>query len=127
MMDYKAPSRDNPESHQRGATKLARIPIKVAPQTTRLKKPEWIRTRLTSNPRVQEIKRLMRELNLSSVCEEAGCPNLGECFSHGTATFMIMGISALDVVPFAMLRMANRIHLMSRSQRTWLRPLASWG
>jgi len=100
MMDYKAPSRDNPESHQRGATKLARIPIKVAPQTTRLKKPEWIRTRLTNNPRVQEIKRLMRELNLSSVCEEAGCPNLGECFSHGTATFMIMGDICTRRCPF---------------------------
>lgn len=100
MMDYKAPSRDNPESHQRGATKLARIPIKVAPQTTRLKKPEWIRTRLSSNPRVQEIKRLMRELNLSSVCEEAGCPNLGECFSHGTATFMIMGDICTRRCPF---------------------------
>jgi len=100
MMDYKAPSRDNPESHQRGATKLARIPIKVAPQTTRLKKPSWIRTRLTNNPRVQEIKRLMRELNLSSVCEEAGCPNLGECFSHGTATFMIMGDICTRRCPF---------------------------
>jgi len=100
MMEYKAPSRDNPESHQRGAAKLARIPIKVAPQTTRLKKPEWIRTRLTNNPRVQEIKRLMRELNLSSVCEEAGCPNLGECFSHGTATFMIMGDICTRRCPF---------------------------
>jgi len=100
MMDYKAPSRAKPESHQRGATKLARIPIKVAPQTTRLKKPQWIRTRVTNNPRVQEIKRLMRELNLSSVCEEAGCPNLGECFSHGTATFMIMGDICTRRCPF---------------------------
>ncbi len=99
-MDYQAPSRNNPESHQRGASKLARIPIKVAPQTTRLKKPEWIRTRITHNPRVQEIKQLMRELNLSSVCEEANCPNLGECFSHGTATFMIMGDICTRRCPF---------------------------
>lgn len=99
-MDYKAPSRHDPEGHQRGADKLARIPIKVAPQTTRLKKPEWIRTRVSNNPRVQEIKRLMRELNLSSVCEEASCPNLGECFSHGTATFMIMGDICTRRCPF---------------------------
>lgn len=97
---YIAPSRQDPEGHQRGATKLARIPIKVAPQTTRLKKPAWIRSRVHSNPRVQEIKRLMRELKLSSVCEEAGCPNLGECFSHGTATFMIMGDICTRRCPF---------------------------
>jgi len=99
-MDHTAPSRSDPEGHQRGATKLARIPIKVAPQTERLKKPEWIRTRVSNNPRVQEIKKLMRELRLSSVCEEAGCPNLGECFSHGTATFMIMGDICTRRCPF---------------------------
>ncbi len=99
-MDYKAPSRSDPEGHQRGASKLARIPIKVAPQTTRLKKPEWIRTRISNDPKVQEIKRLMRELKLSSVCEEASCPNLGECFSHGTATFMIMGDICTRRCPF---------------------------
>lgn len=99
-MEHKAPSRFDPEGHQRGASKLARIPIKVAPQTTRLKKPEWIRTRVSNNPRVQKIKLLMRELNLSSVCEEANCPNLGECFSHGTATFMIMGDICTRRCPF---------------------------
>jgi len=99
-MDYKAPSRSDPEGHQRGASKLARIPIKVAPQTTRLKKPEWIRTRISNDPKVQEIKQLMRELKLSSVCEEASCPNLGECFSHGTATFMIMGDICTRRCPF---------------------------
>lgn len=99
-MDYKAPSRSDPEGHQRGASKLARIPIKVAPQTTRLKKPEWIRTRISNDPKVQEIKQLMRELKLSSVCEEASCPNLGECFSNGTATFMIMGDICTRRCPF---------------------------
>jgi len=99
-MDHTAPSRSDPEGHQRGADKLARIPIKVQPQTERLRKPEWIRTRVTNNPRVTEIKRLMRELRLSSVCEEAGCPNLGECFSHGTATFMIMGDICTRRCPF---------------------------
>jgi len=88
-MDFTAPSRFDPDGHQRGADKLARIPIKVATQTTMARKPPWIRARVQSNPRVQEIKQMMRDLKLSSVCEEASCPNLGECFSHGTATFMI--------------------------------------
>jgi lipoic acid synthetase len=99
-MDYKAPSRNDPEGHQRGADKLARIPIKVAAQEITLKKPDWIRTRVSNDPRVTEIKRMMRELNLSSVCEEASCPNLGECFSHGTATFMIMGDICTRRCPF---------------------------
>lgn len=99
-MDYTAPSRKDPDGHQRGESKLSRIPIKVAKQETLLRKPEWIRARVHSNPRVQEIKRLMRELNLSSVCEEASCPNLGECFSHGTATFMIMGDICTRRCPF---------------------------
>jgi lipoic acid synthetase len=99
-MDHTAPSRFDPEGHQRGAAKLARIPIKVAPTTELVRKPEWIRTRISTNPRVQEIKQMMRELNLSSVCEEASCPNLGECFSHGTATFMIMGDICTRRCPF---------------------------
>ena len=99
-MDHTAPSRFDPEGHQRGAAKLARIPVKVAPTTELVRKPEWIRTRVSTNPRVQEIKQMMRELNLSSVCEEASCPNLGECFSHGTATFMIMGDICTRRCPF---------------------------
>jgi len=99
-MDHTAPSRFDPDGHQRGADKLARIPIKVAPQTEVLRKPEWIRARVHNNPRVQEIKQMMRELKLSSVCEEASCPNLGECFSHGTATFMIMGDICTRRCPF---------------------------
>ena len=99
-MDYTAPSRNDPDGHQRGASKLARIPIKVATQTEVLRKPAWIRARVHNNPRVQEIKRMMRELKLSSVCEEASCPNLGECFTHGTATFLIMGDICTRRCPF---------------------------
>lgn len=99
-MDYTAPSRHDPDGHQRGAAKLARIPIKVTPTTEPLRKPDWIRTRVSNNPRVQEIKHMMRELKLSSVCEEASCPNLSECFSHGTATFMIMGDICTRRCPF---------------------------
>lgn len=76
---------------QRGAEKLARIPVKIEPTTMPLRKPEWIRVRLPSTPNVANLKQILRENNLVTVCEEAACPNLPECFSHGTATFMIMG------------------------------------
>jgi lipoic acid synthetase len=99
-MDFTAPSRFDPDGHQRGSDKLSRIPIKVTTDTKPLKKPAWIRARVQNHPRVQEIKKMMRELNLSSVCEEASCPNLGECFSHGTATFMIMGDICTRRCPF---------------------------
>lgn len=99
-MDHTPPSRANPDGHQRGAEKLARIPIKVQKQTERMPKPEWIRTRISNDPKVTEIKRMMRELRLSSVCEEASCPNLSECFSNGTATFMIMGDICTRRCPF---------------------------
>jgi len=99
-MDHTAPSRSDPDGHQRGADKLARIPIKVQKQTERIAKPEWIRTRISNDPKVGEIKRMMRELRLSSVCEEASCPNLNECFSNGTATFMIMGDICTRRCPF---------------------------
>ncbi|MFT5044709.1 MAG: lipoic acid synthetase [Porticoccaceae bacterium] len=99
-MDYTAPSRFDPKGHQRGADKLSRIPVKIAPTETMPRKPAWIRTRISNSPRVQEIKQMMRELNLSSVCEEASCPNLSECFSHGTATFMIMGDICTRRCPF---------------------------
>ena len=99
-MDYTAPSRRDKQGHQRGEAKLARIPVKVARTETLPRKPSWIRAKAHSHPRVQEIKRLLRELRLSSVCEEASCPNLGECFSHGTATFMIMGDICTRRCPF---------------------------
>jgi lipoic acid synthetase len=76
---------------QRGADKLARIPVKIEPTETPLRKPDWIRVRIPSSPVVANIKQLLRENNLVTVCEEASCPNLPECFSQGTATFMIMG------------------------------------
>jgi lipoyl synthase len=76
---------------QRGAEKLARIPVKIEPTENALRKPDWIRIRLPSSPAVTDLKQLLRENKLVTVCEEAACPNLPECFSHGTATFMIMG------------------------------------
>jgi len=95
-----APSRNSPDTHQRGAEKLARIPIKVEPTSQPVRKPAWIRARAPSGPGVSRIKRILREQRLYTVCEEAACPNLGECFSHGTATFMIMGDICTRRCPF---------------------------
>ena len=99
-LNFQAPSRQTPETHQRKADKLSRIPVKVEPTTTPLRKPDWIRVRVGDTEHTQRIKRLLRENQLHSVCEEAACPNLGECFSHGTATFMIMGDICTRRCPF---------------------------
>lgn len=77
----------------RGADKMARIPVKIEPTTseTRIKKPSWIRAKFPGGKEVQKLKDVLRENKLHTVCEEANCPNLGECFRHGVASFMIMG------------------------------------
>ncbi len=84
----------------RGADKVARIPIKVIPTVEMPRKPDWIRVRLPSSAQISRIKNILRKHKLSSVCEEAACPNLGECFSNGTATFMIMGDICTRRCPF---------------------------
>jgi len=84
----------------RGAEKVARIPIKVIPTEKMLRKPDWIRVRVPATPKISEIKSKLREHKLHSVCEEASCPNLGECFGGGTATFMIMGDICTRRCPF---------------------------
>ncbi len=99
-IDLNAPSRATPDTHQRGQDKLSRIPVKVEPSTEMPRKPAWIRARVPTGPGVTRIKRILRERGLSSVCEEGQCPNLGECFSHGTATFMIMGDICTRRCPF---------------------------
>lgn len=98
--DLTAPSRKLPDSHQRNERKLSRIPIKVDTSRPVLKKPEWIRVRLGNPGEVQEVKRVLRSRGLHSVCEEAACPNLTECFSHRTATFMILGDVCTRRCPF---------------------------
>lgn len=100
MSTVKAHSRTTPETHQRNAEKLSRIPVKVEPAETILRKPEWIRIKLTGNEDIVHIKRTLRKNKLHSVCEEAACPNLNECFSLGTATFMIMGDLCTRRCPF---------------------------
>jgi len=96
--DSSAPANTAGVKHQ-GAAKTARIPIKVI-AAERLPKPAWIRVRASSSPRFGEIKKILRENNLHTVCEEASCPNIGECFSKGTATFMIMGDICTRRCPF---------------------------
>ena len=81
------------------AEKTARIPIKIIPQPM-LRKPDWIRMKVPDSARFQEIKKVLRENNLHTVCEEASCPNIGECFSGGTATFMILGDICTRRCPF---------------------------
>ncbi|WP_210411902.1 lipoyl synthase [Noviherbaspirillum sp. UKPF54] len=86
----------------RGAEKMARIPIKIAPTepSQYLRKPKWIRAEFTGTREVQRLKSVLRENKLHTVCEEAKCPNLGECFKSGTATFMIMGDICTRRCPF---------------------------
>ncbi|MBX2808433.1 MAG: lipoyl synthase [Cellvibrionaceae bacterium] len=84
----------------RNADKVERIPVKVIASDALLRKPDWIRVRLPISPEVERIKKILRKNGLSSVCEEASCPNLGECFSGGTATFMIMGDICTRRCPF---------------------------
>ena len=76
---------------QRGIEKVTRIPIKIEKTSQRIAKPDWIRVQAPLTSKVKKLKSLLREQRLHTVCEEASCPNLTECFSNGTATFMIMG------------------------------------
>ncbi|SAI67174.1 lipoic acid synthetase [Bordetella ansorpii] len=95
-----APAAYDATQKQKSQAKTARIPIKIVP-AERLKKPEWIRVRAASpGSRFYDIKRILREHNLHTVCEEASCPNIGECFGKGTATFMIMGDKCTRRCPF---------------------------
>ena len=85
---------------ERGAAKTARIPVKIEPTTRPARKPAWIRAKPPTGPEVHRLKRILRQARLHTVCEEASCPNLGECFGHGTATFLIMGDICTRRCPF---------------------------
>jgi len=113
----------------RGADKMARIPIKIVPteRAQMLRKPSWIRAEFTGTKEVARLKSILRENKLHTVCEEANCPNIGECFKGGTATFMIMGDICTRRCPFCDVghgrpnpldvdepkNLANTIHAMS--------------
>ncbi|MCB1984223.1 MAG: lipoyl synthase [Burkholderiales bacterium] len=90
------------EIRQKGADKTARNPVKIDPQTRAdiLRKPSWIRVRSSNSQAFYEVKRILREKKLHTVCEEASCPNIGECFGKGTATFMILGDLCTRRCPF---------------------------
>jgi lipoyl synthase len=85
---------------QTGAEKVARIPVKIEVTEVMPRKPSWIRAQAPVSQKVQQLKKILREKKLFTVCEEASCPNLGECFGHGTATFMIMGEICTRRCPF---------------------------
>ncbi len=92
--------RPMPGEKHRGEDKVARIPIKVVPTKEIKRKPSWIRAVAPGGPEVKRLKGILREQKLHTVCEEAACPNLGECFQNGTATFMIMGDICTRRCPF---------------------------
>ena len=99
--DLPTPPAYDPSVKQKSASKVSRIPIKVEHTGEVLKKPDWIRVKAGSpNSRFYEIKDILRANKLVTVCEEASCPNIGECFGKGTATFMIMGDKCTRRCPF---------------------------
>ncbi len=95
-----APRRAVVGEKHKGAEKVARIPIKVEQPAQRLRKPSWIRAKSPFHPNAKKLKIILRDQKLNTVCEEAACPNLGECFGKGTATFMIMGDICTRRCPF---------------------------
>ncbi len=102
-MNTPTPAPYDPGAKQKSQAKTSRIPIKVVPADPAavLKKPEWIRVKAGSpSTRFYEIKQILRQHQLHTVCEEASCPNIGECFGKGTATFMIMGDKCTRRCPF---------------------------
>ncbi|MFK7793824.1 MAG: lipoyl synthase [Gammaproteobacteria bacterium] len=90
----------NTSNKQRGEDKVSRIPIKIVPSETALRKPDWIRIKVTNSAKVAELKKTIKDNGLYTVCEEASCPNLNECYAHGTATFMILGDLCTRRCPF---------------------------
>src|SRR5687767_3356486 len=89
-------------TREKGAAKTARNPVKIVPQSPAevLRKPSWIRVRSSNSQEFYEVKRILREHKLHTVCEEASCPNIGECFGSGTAAFMILGDLCTRRCPF---------------------------
>ena len=109
---------------QKGAAKTARIPIKIVATTDLPRKPAWIRAKAPTHPEVGRLKTLLRAHALHTVCEEATCPNLGECFSHGTATFMIMGRLCTRRCPFCDVAHGRPLPLDSQEPENLARAIA---
>jgi len=115
------------ERKQRGAAKTARIPVKIEMTTRPMRKPAWIRARSPSDPAVSRLKGILRENRLHTVCEEASCPNLGECFAGGTATFMIMGDICTRRCPFCDVAHGRPDPLDSEEPENLARTIATMG
>lgn len=109
---------------QKGAAKTARIPIKIVATTELPRKPAWIRAKAPTHPEVGRLKALLRAHALHTVCEEATCPNLGECFSRGTATFMIMGRLCTRRCPFCDVAHGRPLPLDSQEPENLARAIA---
>lgn len=99
-MSSSNPVKPEPGVPLRRADKLSRIPIKVVPRDKPLAKPPWLKVKLPSASQAEKVRELLRGNQLHTVCEEAACPNLPECFGHGTATFMILGQVCTRRCPF---------------------------
>lgn len=93
-------SASTPPVRQRGTDKTARNPVKIDIDRPALRKPPWIRVRAGGTPQVERLKKVLRAQKLHTVCEEAACPNLAECFGNGTATFLVMGDICTRRCPF---------------------------
>ena len=106
----------------KGASKTARIPIKVVPLEEKIKKPAWIKAKIPTGKKFFEIKDILRTQKMHTVCEEASCPNIGECFSYGTATFMIMGDICTRRCPFT----AAPTSWTKTNRKTSPNPLPPW-
>ena len=113
----------------RGADKTARIPVKVQvkPRSERLRKPKWIRASFPGTQAVMDLKKILRDQGLHTVCEEAACPNLGECFGGGTATFMIMGDICTRRCPFCDVAHGRPNALDSEEPKNLARTIAAMG
>jgi len=116
-----------PGEKLRGADKVRRIPVKVIPTDAMPRKPDWIRVRIPASPELSRIKGILRERKLASVCEEASCPNLPECFSHGTATFMIMGEICTRRCPFCDVAHGKPLELEADEPRQLAGAIAGMG
>jgi lipoic acid synthetase len=111
----------------RGYDKVSRIPVKIIPTEETPRKPEWMRIKMRASPAINEVKERLRKHKLASVCEEANCPNLGECFSGGTATFMIMGEICTRRCPFCDVAHGRPLPLDENEPRELAEAIADMG
>ena len=107
---------------------ISNVPAMPVPSPGAHPRPDWLRVKFFGGERYQDLKRIMRTLDLHTVCESARCPNMGECWEHGTATFMILGDIARELAGSARcLRASPSDRRMKKSHFAWRRPWLSWG